>query len=54
MHFQNRSRIHSFTISFPAHTPDKHQHPDPGPCTVYYKLLYPSLDLHLLTAQQPN
>ena len=47
MHFQNRSRIHS--LIFPAHTPDKQQPPQPGPCAVSLRLLCTSLALHLLT-----
>ena len=46
-HFQNRSRIHS--LIFPAHTPDKQQHPHPGPCAVSLRLLCASLTLYLLT-----
>ena len=46
-HFRNRSRIHS--LIFPAHTPDKQQHPHPGPCAVSLRLLCASLPLYLLT-----
>ena len=49
MHFQNRSRIHSLTTLFPAHTADKQQPPQPGPCAVSLRLLCASLALHLLT-----
>ena len=49
MHFQNRSRIHSLTTIFPAHTPDKQQPPQPGPCAVSLRFLCASLALHLLT-----
>ena len=49
MQFQNRSRIHSLTTIFPAHTPDKQQPPQPGPCAVSLRLLCASLALHLLT-----
>ena len=49
IHFQNRSRIYSLTTIFPAHTPDKQQPPQPGPCAVSFRLLCASLALHLLT-----
>ena len=49
MHFQNRSRIHSLTTIFPAHTPDKQQPPHPRPCAVSLRLLCASFALHLLT-----